>query len=177
MSHGTTDASNAVGVPERPEGPRRGSHADEPERMWAYDFSGTGAPLTDDPADPAAGPTRHRSIRTALRRRAWLWCATTVLGLLIGLGLYAQHPPGVQAAASVILTYASDQNIGDASVTDLSLAQSHSVAESALQRLGLQESLASFMGSVAVTAPADQVILFTVTAPSSQAAGVRANAV
>jgi capsular polysaccharide biosynthesis protein len=176
MSHGTTDASNAVGVPERPDGTRRGSHADVPERMWAYDFSGAGAPLTDDPADPAAGPTRHRSIRMALRRRTWLWCATTVLGLLIGLGLYLEHPLGYQASASVMLTYASDQNAADASVTDLSLAQSHSVAQGALQRLGLQESLASFMGSVAVTAPAGRIILFTVTAPSSQAAVVRANA-
>jgi capsular polysaccharide biosynthesis protein len=181
MSHGTADTSDAVSGPDRPDGDRsastrRGSHAHVPERMWAYDFSRSEAPLTDDLADPAAGPTRHGSIRTALRRRAWLWCATTVLGLLIGLGLYVTYPPGYQASTSVMLAYSSDQNVADASVTDLSLAKSHSVAEGALRQLGLKESLASFMGSVAVTAPADRIILFTVTAPSTDAAVARANA-
>ena len=53
---------------------RRDGNGDVSERMWAYDgFTGPGDhPEADDLADDlTAGPTRHRSIRKALRRR-WL---------------------------------------------------------------------------------------------------------
>lgn len=183
MSHGTTGTSDAVGVPDRANGDRpvseRGDrNGDISERMWAYDLTGSGeSPAADDLAhDLTAGPTRQRSIRKALRRRWWLWCTTAVLGLMVGLGLFAEKPPGYQASASVMLAYSSDQNVANASVTDLSLAQSHSVAEATLQRLGLTESLASFFGSYTVAAPADRIIQFTVTAPSSDVAVARANA-
>ena len=153
MSHGTTGTSDAVGVPDRANGDRpvseRGDrNGDISERMWAYDLTGSGeSPAADDLAhDLTAGPTRQRSIRKALRRRWWLWCTTAVLGLMVGLGLFAEKPPGYQASASVMLAYSSDQNVANASVTDLSLAQSHSVAEATLQRLGLTESLASSSG-------------------------------
>jgi capsular polysaccharide biosynthesis protein len=182
MSHGTADTSDAVGVPDRPNGDRqvstrRGGHGDVPERMWAYDLTRSGeSPEADDlAADLVAGPTRHRSIRRALRRRTWLWSLTTVLGLLIGLGLFAKHPPGYQASTSVVLAYGPDQNIGAASATDLSLAQSRTVAEETLQRLGLQETLAGFIGSYSVTAVTDRVLQFTVTAPTSDEAVLRAN--
>ena len=75
-----------------------------------------------------------------------------------------------------MLAYSPDQNIGDASVTDLSLAQSRSVAEATLQRLGLRESLASFIASYAAAATSDRILQFTVTAPSSDEAVIRANA-
>jgi capsular polysaccharide biosynthesis protein len=183
MSHGTADTSDAVGVPDRADGDRPvtergGRNGGISERMWAYDFSGPGeSPAADDLAsDLTAGPTRHRSIRKALRRRWWLWCTTTVLGLLIGLGLFAEKPPGYQASASVMLAYSSDQNVANASVTDVALAQSHSVAEATLQRLGLRESLASFFGSYTATATADRIIQFTATAPSSDEAVIRATA-
>jgi capsular polysaccharide biosynthesis protein len=184
MSHGTAGAPDAAGAPDRPDSDRsvstrRGGNGDVSKRMWAYDdFAGSGgSPGADDlAADLTAGPTRHRSIRTALRRRTWLWCATAVLGLMVGLGLFVEKPPGYQASTSVMLAYSPDQSIAAGSVTDLALAQSRSVAEGTLQRLGLNESLASFIGSYSVTAAAERVVLFTVTAPSSDQAVVRANA-
>ena len=183
MSHGTAGASDAVGVPGRSNGDRsvstrRDGHGDLSERIWAYDFAGSGeSPEADDlAADLTEGPTRHRSIRRALRRRAWLWCLTAVLGLVVGLTLLTEKPPGYQASTSVMLAYGPDQAIGEASVTDLSLAQSRTVAEGTLQRLGLQEALASFIGSYSVTAVSDRIVQFTVTAPTSDEAVVRANA-
>ena len=135
-------------------------------------------PAADDlVTELTAGPTRRRSIRRALRRRAWLWCTTAVLGLMVGLGLFAEHPPGYQASTSVLLTYSPTQSIADASITDLTLAQSRSVAEAALQRLGRPESLGSFLASYSVTVVSDRVLQITVTAPSSDEAVVRANAV
>jgi len=190
MSHGTVgppDAAgtpDAAGLPDRSGGDRavsvrRGGNGHIAGRVWAFDgfAAAPESPVSDDlVAELTAGPARHRSIRTALRRRAWLWCLTAVLGLAVGLGLLAKHPLGYQASTSVILAYSPDQNIGEASVTDLSLAQSRSVAEGALRRLGLQETLAGFIGSYAVTDVSDRVIQFTVTAPSSDQAVIRANA-
>ncbi len=185
MSHGTVGTSDAPDAPDRPDGgqpasPRRGSNGDVSERVWTYDgFTAAGeSPVADDlVADLTAAPTRRRSIRRALRRRAWLWCTTAVVGLMVGLGLFVEHPPGYQASTSVLLTYSSTQSIADASITDLALAQSRSVAEGTLHRLGLQESIASFLASYAVTAVTDRVLQITVTAPSSEEAVVRANAV
>jgi capsular polysaccharide biosynthesis protein len=185
MSHGTVGTSDAPAAPDRPDGgqptsPHRGSNGDASERVWTYDGFTTAeeSPVADDlVADLTAGPTRRRSIRRALRRRAWLWCTTAVVGLMVGLGLFVEHPPGYQASTSVLLTYGSTQSVADASITDLALARSRSVAEAALHRLGLQESLVSFIGSDAVTAVTDRVIQFTVTAPSSDEAVVRADAV
>ena len=184
MNHGTADAPDAVGLPDRPDGGRpvnvrRRGNGDISERVWAYEnfTSSGGSPAADDlAADLTAGPTMRRSFRTALRRRAWLWCAMTVLGLVVGLGLFAKHPPGYQASASVLLGYGPYQDAVDMSVTDLALAQSRSVAEGTLRRLGLQEGLASFQSSYTVTAASERVLLITLTAPSSNAAVVRANA-
>jgi capsular polysaccharide biosynthesis protein len=185
MSHGTVGTPDAPAAPDRPDGgqpasPRRGSEGGVSERVWTYDgFTTAGeSPVADDlVADLTAGPTRRRSIRRALRRRAWLWCTTAVVGLMVGLGLLVEHPLGYQASTSVLLTYSSTQSIADASITDLALAKSRSVAEGTLHRLGLKESLASFLASYAVTAVTDRVLQITVTAPSSDEAVVRANAV
>ncbi len=184
MSHGTADAPDAVGVPDRPDGDRpvsarRPSNGQVSDRVSAYDaFTSSGAsPGADDlAADLTAGPTWHGSIRKALGRRTWLWCTTAVLGLMVGLGLFVEKPPGYQASASVLLSYSSDQSIAEESVTDLALAESRTVAEGALQRLGLRETLASFIASYAVTAASDRVVQFTATAPSSEEAVVEANA-
>ena len=43
-------------------------------------------------------------IGAALKRSAWLWCATAMLGVLIGYGLYDKYPPAYQATTSVLLT-------------------------------------------------------------------------
>jgi capsular polysaccharide biosynthesis protein len=183
MSHGTARTPGAVGAPARRDGHqrmgvRRGGNGDVSGRRRAYvGFAGSGeSPGGEDlSADMIAGPTRHRSVRTALRRRAWLWCATAVLGLAAGFGLFTEKPPGYQASASVLLGYSPEQNIALNSVTDLSLAQSRSLAEAALQQLGLREGLSSFIASYTVAATTDRVILFTVTAPSSDVAMIRAN--
>jgi capsular polysaccharide biosynthesis protein len=183
MSHGTADTSDAAGAPDglngdQPANARRGSKSSAVHRTWAFDGSASPVepPVTDDPADPTAGPSRRRSIRAALRRRTWLWCTTTVIGLIAGLGLFVLKPPGYQASASVLLTYAPSENATEASVTEVALAQSRSVAEGTLSRLGLRESLPSFLASYTVVASTDRVLLFTVTAPSSDQAVVRANA-
>ena len=56
------------------------------------------------------------------------------------------------------------------------IAQSRTVAELALSKLGLQQSVSSFLASYTVTAPTDRVLVVTVNAPSSSDAVNRANA-
>lgn len=184
MSRDTADASDAVGVPDRPDGDRpvsvrRGGNGHVAGRAWSYGgFAGSGEPAVGDDlaADLTAGPSTHRSIRAALRRRAWLWCLTSVLGLVVGFGLLlVVKPPGYQASSAVMLSYGPDQPIAEASLADLSLAESRSVAEGALQQLGLRETLAAFLGSYTVMSVSDRVVQFTVTAASSGEAVVRAN--
>jgi capsular polysaccharide biosynthesis protein len=148
-------------------------------RVWAYDdFTRTreSAETDDLTAEVTEGPTRRRAIRTILRRRALVWCATTVIGLIVGVGLFKLHPVPYQASTSVLLSYGSNQNLATANVTDLSLAQSRSVAEGARQHLGLTQSVTSFQGSYTVTPVTDRVLLFTVGATSSAEAMRRANA-
>jgi capsular polysaccharide biosynthesis protein len=185
MSHGTADAPDAEGAPPdrpagaQPPGSARGSAGDFSGRVWAYEDFGTGRESagTDDlTAEVTEGPTRRRAIRAILRRRALVWCITTVVGLIVGVGLFEVHPVPYQASTSILLSYGSNQNLADASVTDLALAQSRSVAEGALQRLDLRQSVASFQGSYTVTAVTDRVLVMTVSASSSAEAVRRANA-
>src|ERR1051326_4532465 len=179
MSHGTADAPEAVSSPDRPDGAQApGGDGDFSRRVWAYDdFSRAreSAEIGDLTAEVTEGPTRRRAIRTILRRRALVWCATTVIGLIVGVGLFKLHPVPYQASTSVLLSYGPNQNLADANVTDLSLAQSRSVAEGALASLGVQQSVTSFQGSYTVTPVTDRVVMFTVSARSSAEAIRRAN--
>ena len=90
----------------------QGASGDVPERAWAYDD----VTAAEEPpaADLAAGLTSLRFISAALRRRAWLWCATAVAGLLIGLGLALVLPPAYQASTSILLTHNPGEDPTDA---------------------------------------------------------------
>src|SRR6516164_8412643 len=115
----------------------------------------------------------------ALRRGVWVWCATGLAGLLIGLGLFVRHPPPFQAATSVVVVPYPNQLPTDAILTDVALAQSRTVAEGAMSRLGLPQApaaVAKFVGSYTVTPVTDRVLLFKVSAPSSSEAVARAGA-
>jgi O-antigen/teichoic acid export membrane protein len=123
-------------------------------------------------------PTVH-FLLGALRRGAWVWCVTGLAGLLIGLGLFVRHPPPFQAATSVVVVPYPNQLPTDAILTDVALAQSRTVAEGAMSKLGLPQppaAVAKFVGSYTVTPVTDRVLLFKVSAPSSSEAVARAGA-
>lgn len=122
------------------------------------------------------GLVSMRYIRAALRRNAWVWCATALLGLVIGCGLYVKLPPSYGATTTILIANNPDQNPTDAISTDIVLAQSSAVAEAVLHDLGLGQSVSSFQAAYTVTAITDEVLQITVTAPSSTGAVSRANA-
>ncbi len=67
-------------------------------------------------ADLASGLTSLGFIRAALRRSARLWCATAVVGLLAGFGVFMALPPAYQASTSVLLANNPFENAGDAAL-------------------------------------------------------------
>jgi hypothetical protein len=151
----------------------RQADAVAPERLEAEDFAVAGeSPATD----LAAGVVSLRFIGTALRRRTWVWCATALAGIMIGLGLLAVDPPSFQASASVLLTNDPTADPGDALQTDLTMAQAWAVAQGAAKALGLRQSVASFQASYTVTGVPNQILLFTANAPTSSQAAARADA-
>jgi capsular polysaccharide biosynthesis protein len=149
--------------------------ADAPEPTWAVadNFAAVGERPA---ADLGAGLTSLSFIGTAMRRRARLWCAIAVAGLLLGLGFRVLFPPAYQASTSVLLTHGATDNPADSMLTDVTLAQSRSVAERVMAKLRLHESVGSFLAAYTVTATTDRVLLITVSAPSSSQAVLRAGA-
>jgi capsular polysaccharide biosynthesis protein len=152
---------------------------------------GTGDPVPGrswpDEDAPAAGegPGRFSSvglpaipfIGAALRRGAWLWCATAAAGLLIGLALSVVLPPADQAATSVLLTHNPDEGAADAILTDVAMARSQTVAERAMRRLGLRQSVSSFLAAYTVTPSTDRMLLISAGAPTVREAEAWAKAV
>ncbi len=147
-----------------------------PERAWP-------------PGDPAAEPDRPAAdlaagmglvsvsfLGAALRRRARLWCAAAVAGLLCGAAFYLSAPPAYQASTSVLLTHAPTEDPTDAMQTDAVLSQSRAVAGRVLHDLGLPESPTSFIASATATAVTDRVLALTVSAPSASEAARRTRA-
>ena len=136
--------------------------------------------LTVDEDPDAAGVTGNlvnlAFIWEVLRRAAWLWCATALLGLLAGTALYVRYPPAHHAQTSVLLVDGANQDPAVQVLTDQSLAESEPVAARVVQELGLQQSAASLRAAYSVTPITYAVLQFDVGAPTSAEAVQRASA-
>ena len=143
------------------------------ERPWFDDDATT---VEDPSADSAASLVSLGFFTAALRRSKWLWRTTAVVGLLLGSALYLKAPPTYQASTTLLLTVGPEAQPGTAILEDQALAQSHSMAQDTLQKLGLQENVNSFLSSYTVMPLTDRVLQITATAPSSTEAVSRASA-
>ena len=154
-----------------------------PERRVMACPSGSG-PMTSlaasrgsPSADFAAGLVSLGFIRAAIRRSARFWCITAVVGLLVGSGLYVTSPlptrPRHRSCSRSVPTRTSPS----AAANDQAMAQSHAVAALAVHQLGLRQSVGSFLAAYTVAPITDRVLLITASAPSSNQAVLRANAV
>ncbi len=147
-----------------------------PERLWAYDDY---TEFDERPADSSTGLASLGFFRAALRRRKRFWCGTAVAGMVIGLGMAARLPTVYQASTSLLVTPMSTggEDSGAPITNEQAIAQSRQVAELAMKKLGLRQSVNSFLASYTVVAPTDRVLVITVKAPSGSDAVSRANAV
>jgi capsular polysaccharide biosynthesis protein len=143
------------------------------ERPWLDDDL---TAVQDQPAESAASLVSLGFLAAALRRGRWFWCAAAVVGLLVGTGLYQKGPHPYQASTRLLLTVGAEAQPGTAILEDQALAQSHTMAGLTLRKLGLQESVTSFLGSYTVTPLTDRVLQITASAPSTDEAVRRANA-
>ncbi len=146
-----------------------------PEQLETFDeFSS----VEDRPASATAnGLVSLGYLMGAIRRFARLWLALGLVGLLIGVGYSVKFPPAHQASTSVLITYGPNENPTSAVLDNLAIAESRSVAELALHKLGLAESAGSFQKAITATVVTDRVLDITVSAPTSAEAVSRANAV
>jgi capsular polysaccharide biosynthesis protein len=152
---------------------RNGDHLHE--RLWAYDDY---TEFDERPADSSSGLTSLGFIRAALRRRKWVWRVLAVAGMVIGFGLAVRLPAVYQASTSLLVTPMSTggEDSGAPITNEQAIADSRTVAQLAINQLGLRESVAAFLASYTVTDPTDRVIVYTVSAPSASDAVSRANA-
>jgi capsular polysaccharide biosynthesis protein len=147
----------------------------QPQRAPAYDeFS----PAGEHPGEYVTGIVSLGFIATALRRSVWVWSAVALAAMLAGIGLFVAFPPAYKATTLVLVKPFPDIQPTDGILTDIALAQSRTVAQSAAQQLGMpQQSVGSFLRAYSATEVTDQVVLITVSAPSNDEAVRRAKAV
>ena len=130
-----------------------------PERLEAFDdFSA----LEDRPAALASGLVSLGFIKAAIRRTALFWCLLAVVGLVVGIAVSKKYPAAYKASTSVLITYGPNENPTSAVLDNQAIAQSRTVAELALRKLGLQESLGTFAPTITAAVVTDRVLLITV---------------
>ena len=144
------------------------------ERADPYDDF---AAIEDRPSDFVPRLVSLGFIKAAIRRTAWFWCTTAIIGLFLGLGLYVASPHEYQASTSLLLTLAPSEDVNTAAANNQVMAESRSVAGLALQALGSNQSVGSFLAAYSAAPVTERVLVITVSAPSSAQAMLRANAV
>lgn len=146
---------------------------DLPERLWALEDL---TALKDGPAvNVTGGLVSLGYIKAALRRRARLWLMTTLLGVVVGLGLYVEIPAPFQASTTVLVVDNTDPAVQVQN--DMALAQSTSVAERVVHQLGLNEPAATLLKNYTVTPVSDEVLDITATAGTASDALKQAAAI
>jgi capsular polysaccharide biosynthesis protein len=128
-------------------------------------------------ADPSAGLVSLAFLKAAIRRSAAFCCVMTIVGLLIGGIVYVVRPAPYQADATILVTDGPYEDGQASAGDDQALGQSPTVANLALQRLGLHESVSAFLNDYLITVDSQRVLVVTFTAPSAEAAVSGANAV
>ena len=135
-----------------------------PELPWTFsEFTASEDAVV---ADVTGGLANLKFIGGALRRRARFWCITAAVGLIAGCGLYLKYPPGYQASTTVWLVPGPFENINTAVNNDQAMGQTRTVAELAVQELGLQESAAKFLTTYKVIPLTERVVDITASAHS-----------
>jgi capsular polysaccharide biosynthesis protein len=156
---------------------------EEPGRVWTNDDFSIYNDLADDdltaddlvlamPTRPVVGPAIRRNVR-------WL-CAAGLLGLLVGGALYTKViPPPYKATSSVLLIQPPASDAADVMLTEAAIAESHTVAEAAMRKLGVPvnaKSVQAFLSDYTAVSLSDRVLQFTTKATSSATALDRAQA-
>ena len=168
----TTGELSVLRSPERPVG----AESRLPD-LWGYD----GYPVVDNtpPADDQAGIVSLGYIGAAIRRKKKVWVLTTALGVLVAGALYATHKATYTNTTTVQLALNPNLDAATALQTDAILAEDSTMAQLAMQKLGLHETVPAFLKTytVTVSTTAANLLTFTTTAATPNAAYNETNTV
>jgi capsular polysaccharide biosynthesis protein len=146
----------------------------ESERLGAYDdFAAT----ENRPTDFLAGLVSLGFIKEAISRSARFLFVLTVVGLLVGVGVYVESPHQYQASAAVLITLSPFEDAETVAVNNEAIAMTPAVAGIAVHELGLQQSPSSFLSSYSVVSVTSRLLTVTASGPSASQAVLRATAV
>lgn len=105
-------------------------------------------------------------ILTALQRRLVPCVVVAVLGLLAAGAFVVVVPPAHRATASLFLASQPDIDPSRAMATNVSLLQTRTVAEQAIERLDLSMAPEDLLGSLTVEAEGSDLMTLTLSAPT-----------
>jgi capsular polysaccharide biosynthesis protein len=110
-----------------------------------------------------------------VRRNLRFFVILAAIGVVAGLGTFLRYPVSYQASVSVLVKNDPAEDPVSAMLTQLTLAESQSVATAAVKALGLTQSVSSFQDAYTATVVTNQVLMITANAPTGSGAVDRAN--
>ena len=131
----------------------------------------------DQPADVATGLVSLGYLGAAIRRSTRFLCAMVIVGMLIGVGVFIKEPPAYRAQTLLLITYATGENPSMEQFDNQAIAQSHTVAQLAMNKIGIQQSIGKFAASYTVTIVTERVMKIIASAPTASGAVDKASAV
>lgn len=146
-----------------------------PDSLWAYESY----PVAENvpPADDQGGLVSLGYIGAAVKRKKKIWILTTALGVLVAAGLFGTYHAKYTDTATVML--ALDPNLDPASAiqTDAILAVDSTMAQQAMRKLGVRQTVPDFLKTytVTVSTTTNDLLTFTATGASATAAYNEAN--
>jgi capsular polysaccharide biosynthesis protein len=146
----------------------------EREQLGVYDdFAATGNP----PADFVPGLVNLGFIKAAIWRSVWLVSFLAAVGLIGGLAYWVKYPKAYQASASLLITLTPYEDNQSESTNNQAMAETSSVATLAMHKLGLSQTISSFLNTYSVSSTTSRVLTITASGPSANQAQLRASAV
>ena len=73
----------------------------------------------------------------AIKRSTVFLCTMVIAGMLIGFAVLIEKPPAYKAQTSVLITYSVGSNPSQLQFDNQAIAESHTVAQLAMNKLGL----------------------------------------
>lgn len=145
------------------------------ERLWAYeDFPAFEEP---SPFNIAGSFASLGFIGAAVRRSKRFWLAWTLIGVIVGLGIYVKYPTSYEATVSILIKNNPQEDPVSSMLTNEALAQSYTVAANTVSALHLPQSVSSLQDAYTATVVTDEVLSITVSAPTGTGALQRANTI
>ena len=134
-----------------------------------------------DPVEPTVGSTSSgfvslHFLRSALRRRWPVWVGIAAVGMLLGIAWTGLVPMKGQGTVTLLLAHDPGTDPAVAMSTDVSLLRTRTVAQTAIDDLGLEMTPEAFQETVAITPVTSSVMQIDVAGPDDASAVARANA-